>query len=285
MKRLFFLLAASAALLCGCGADAPQDEPQLPADGQTLLIIDGREIPAWRYLCWLEQEWAAVQTGTASFDAADAAAVKEQALLDTAVYAAVETMAAQYGLSLTAEEAAVTTAWPTLSASRRRELAQTGALYAKLCTLVSSPESLHPAHSASLTAFAAGCITLESILIPPGEGAQQRAAEIFAAVNSGGESAFNRSMAQSADTAGKRTFLPGDGILSSALENAAATLEEGHFSGILESEEGFSILLRLPTELTDVALRWLDEHLLTLAESADIQTTPEYENLDVNGFQ
>lgn len=295
MKRLMFLLCAAAVLLTGCGAkdDAPETA-ELPEDEEILLTVNGREVPAWRYLCWLER---ACSTAAAQYEATGqevdfsgeaGAALKSQALFDTALYAAVEDMAAQYGVTLTEEErtALDTSPWSALPAARQAELTAVGGLYAKLCTLVQQEGSALAPSEEALDAFVEeqNCITLDRILIPAGEGAADKAAEIYAQLNGGGQEAFDAAKAQSADTAGKRTFLMGDGTVSLALESAAAVLENGQLSGILETGEGYSILLRLPTDMTDIAVPWLDDQLQTAAEGAAVQTTERYDALDVSAF-
>lgn len=286
MKRLIPFLAA-AVVLTGCGSKA-QETPaaDLPADEEVLLYINDREIPAWRYFCWLERACAGAEEDLTD---AQRAAFKAQALADTALYAAVEDLAAQHGVTLTAEEAAAldTTPWAGLSPAHQAELSAVGGLYAKLCALAAQAGSSLAPDGETLAAFAKeqNCITLDRILIPAGEGAADRAAALYAQLNGGGQAAFEDAKAQSADTAGIRTFTLGDGTVSLALESAAAVLEEGQLSGILETDEGYSILLRYPTELTNLAVPWLDAQLRSAAEGAKVQTTQEFEDLDVNGFR
>ena len=99
---------------------------------------------------------------------------------------------------------------------------------------------------------------------------------MFARVNAGGEEAFFREMPQEAVT-----FRPGDGAFAPALEEAAAALEPGQLSGILESEEGFSILRRGETDTAGLAVAWLDSRLLTRAEEAEILPSAAYEGVDI----
>lgn len=292
MKRIFPLLCA-ALLLTACAAgktEEPAPTADLPADEEILLVINGREVPAWRYLCWLERSCtaAAQEQGLSSLSGQAGEALKARALFDTALYAAVEDMADRYGVTLTAEEAAAAdaSAWSSLPAEHGAELAAVAALYAKLCTLATAPDSALSPDTDTLTAFAqeSNCITLDRILIPAGEGAADAVAALYARLNGGGQAAFDAAKAESADAAGARTFRMGDGTMSLALESAAAVLEPGQLSGILETGEGYSILLRLPTDLTDVVIPWLDHQLQTAAETADVQTTAGYDTLDVSAF-
>lgn len=272
MKPMLCALALTI-LLTGCAVQEElPDESAVPAEDEILLVIDGREVPAWRYLCWLDR---AVAQGL------DGEAARKQALGDTALYAAVEFMAEEWGVTLTAEEEAALTAtvWEGLAEEQWRELAAVGALYGKLCEREVPQETLE--------AFGKerGYRTVDRILIPAGEGADKQAAEVFARLNGGGEEAFNAAKSLSADLLGPRTLLPGDGTLAPELEEAAAALSEGQHSGILESEEGFSILYCLPLDIEQMRIPWLDEQLRTRVEEADIQVLSGYENLDIStGF-
>lgn len=291
MKRMILLCAALAALLSGC---AFFEQPPVPAESaseteEPFLTIAGREIPSWRYFCWLDRSMTAM---AARYEAVDLAPdwagqageeVERQALGDTALYAAVEALAEEYALTLTAEEQAAldTAPWANLPEEQRAELAAVGALYAKLCALVQRPESPLAPAAEELAAFAeeAGYLTLERILIPAGEGASDRAAEVFARVNGGGEEAFSQEK-----TEGPVTFRMGEGAFDAALEEAAAALEPGQVSGILESPEGFSILRRGETDTAALALPWLDETLLTWAEEAEILRSAAYEAVDLGAY-
>ena len=283
MRRIVWALAL-VILLSGCGA---QEEAASSVETtEALLVIDGAEVPAWRYLCWLDRTLAALGAEASAEELAEA---KAQALSDTALYAAVESMAAQYGVTLTEEERAALDAspWASLPAEQAAELTAVGGLYGKLCVLAGTEGSALAPSAEALSAFAgeAGYMTVERILVPAGEGAADRAAELFAQVNGGGEEAFTAAKAQSADTLGPRTLLPGDGTLDAALDAAAGTLAEGQLSGILESEEGFSILYCLPLDTEQMRIPWLDEQLRTRVGEADIQVLSGYENLGISaGF-
>ena len=65
---------------------------------------------------------------------------------------------------------------------------------------------------------------------------------------------------------------------------AAEALQEGQISGILESEEGFSILRRLPLDTAAVADAYFDHQLETAAQNAAVTVTPAYETLDPAAF-
>ena len=134
-----------------------------------------------------------------------------------------------------------------------------------------------------------GAITLDRILVPAGEdreSARQSAAALFSQLNSAADQAatFSELAAAGGDTAGPRTLQPGDGSLDETLWEAAEALEEGQISGILESEEGFSILRRLPLDTAALLDDCFDHQLETAAQSADISVTPAYETLGPAAF-
>ncbi len=77
------------------------------------------------------------------------------------------------------------------------------------------------------------------------------------------------------------TFTVGDGTLPAACEEAAQALEEGQFSGVVEADDGFYLILRKPLDLDAVAPDYFDALLQAAADSADVSTTRTYEDLDV----
>ena len=321
MKRAMAVL-----LLCLClSACAAPAEPGgilgqasgLDED-ETLLTVDGREVPSWRYLYWLAYtcdrvaeryrdagavlDWQAPLDGGTLADYA-----KDQALADTALYATVENWAERYGCQLSEQERQTAgDDWDQrageqgylekladlgLDRERAVELNEVGALYAKLCALADQPDSaLAPAKEA-LDAFAAedGRITVDRILIVSGEdrdAARERAAEAFAKLNGAEnqEAVFDTLAKAGDDKSGPRTILPGDGQLSRELEEAAQTLEVGQCSGILESDEGFSILRRLAPETAEIAEEYFDSRLQKAAAGAKTSLSEAYEQLDAASF-
>ena len=295
MKKLICLGGVLVLMLTACGKqEGPAASSEDASEEEILLTIDGREVPDWRYFCWLDR---AVKTMAERYDAAGLTPAwggeagqeaKAQALSDTALYAAVESMAAQYGVTLTEEERAALDAspWASLPAEQAAELTAVGGLYGKLCVLAGTEGSALAPSAEALSAFAgeAGYMTVERILVPAGEGAADRAAELFAQVNGGGEEAFTAAKAQSADTGGPRTFLPGEGTFDPALEEAAAALEPGQLSGILESAEGYSILRRLETDTAGLVIPWRDDQLRQAAKTAGIEAAVRYETLDMAAY-
>ena len=74
------------------------------------------------------------------------------------------------------------------------------------------------------------------------------------------------------------------GTLPAACEEAAQALEEGQFSGVVEADDGFYLILRKPVDLEAVAPDYFDALLQAAADSADISTTRTYADLDVSRF-
>lgn len=302
MKRYVPVLTLLCLLLTACGGARQAGERQysfweeasgLPED-MVILTVDGREIPARRYLYWLERalesarahygqgevDWTApVEDGTL------ADYVKEQALADTVLYATVENWAEQYGCTLTEEEQTAA------RQSQTGELEAVGALYQKLCRLCREGELPLTPSAAELAAYAeeTGQLTLDRILIAAGadrEAARHRAEEAFAALNSADDqhAVFERLMEGDDDPRSARTIRLGDGEWSASLEQAALALAEGQISGILESEEGFSILRRLPPEREALLDGYFDARLQAAADAAVVCCTQEYEELEVEAL-
>ena len=317
MKRI-----AAAVLICLClsacgGEETPTGGLLGQASGlnesAVLLTVDGRQVPAWRYLCWLAYtcdrvaercreagtalDWGAPLSGGTLADYA-----KNQALESTVLYATVENWAERYGVTADPSgwarivdayggEAACLArcARLGLDQTRAKELADTGALYSQLCALCAVGEG--PFAPETMAAFAAqqGCVTVERLLYAFGddrESARQRAAEAFARLNGAADQgAVFSDLAQSDDDpAGARTLLPGDDALPPALEDAARELDIGQCSGILESDEGFSILRRLETDVSGLTEPYLDALLEKAADSAAVETTEGYDALDTAAF-
>ena len=323
-KRMAALALALCLGLSGCGVKKEEDDASLLGraaglgEDLILLTVDGREVPAWRYLYWLAftcdqvrekykdsgltLNWETPVPGGTLADYA-----KDQALANTALYATVETFAERYGCVLSeSERAALAETWAEqaeahggeeayirelaalgLDRLRAEELTEVGMLYAKLYDLCLTEGS-------ELSAQFGGAdgLTVDRILISAGEdreAARERAAEIFSRLNGAEDpaAAFPALAAEGDDQAGPRSLAPGDGTLPQALEDAAKALEEGQYSGILESEEGFSILRRLASEGAEQAERVgeaFDRALQDAAESALVKTTPAYDSLDASAF-
>ena len=318
-------LAAAVLVLClglsGCALKKEEEKASLLGraaelgEELVLMTVDGREIPAWRYLYWLaftcdqirekykdsglSLDWEAPVSGGTLADYA-----KDQALANTAIYATVENWAVRYGCVLSEKEReALANTWEEQSAARggeeaylkeltalgldrlrAEELTEVGMLYAKLYNLCLTEGS-----ELSGLLDQADILTVDRILISAGEdreAARERAAEVFSRLNGAEDPAatFPTLAAEGDDAVGPRTLLPGEWALPQVLEEAAKALEEGQYSGILESEEGFSILRRLASQGEVLAGEAFDRLLQDAAEGALIQTTPAYEELDAAAF-
>lgn len=272
-------------------------------DDAILLTIDGREIPAWRYLYWLAYTCQRVQE---RYQASELALdwetpvsggtlsdyVKDQALADTALYATVENWAEQYGCTVTEEASqGETTYLPDLGLTdeQMEELDRVGKLYAKLYELYCTEGSALAPTQETLAAYGeqARAVTLEQILVPFGEdreAAQNRAAELFSQINGAEDQAvvFSALAVEHGDGSGPRTVLPGEE--QSALVEAALALEEGQCSGILETEDGFSIVRRLPLDVSVLKEACFDELLQNTAANSVVTTTSDYAQLDPAAF-
>ena len=118
------------------------------------------------------------------------------------------------------------------------------------------------------------------------ESCRQQAASLFSQINASTDpaAAFAALEETYGTGEGGRTFLPGRGILPAAVEEAAETLEEDQWSGILEADDGFYLLLRRPLDTGAVAADYFDSRLQQAAQEADITTTSTFDALEVPAF-
>lgn len=336
MRRRHFAALGLAVLLAlslaGCGGEKAEEERTSGlyyeacgiSPDAVLLTVDGREVPAWRYLYWLT--WGCDQLSEA-YDAAGltldwsetvegtdlASYVRQQALDNTVLYATVENWAEQYQVEITeadqpeldslwakqAEEAGGEEEYLAQMADRGLERSEAEALcadallYRKLSQLsAESGSAVAPAEGA-VEAFAEeqGYLTLEWLTVPVDEEAdrescRQQAASLFSQINASTDpaAAFAALEETYGTGEGGRTFLPGRGILPAAVEEAAETLEEDQWSGILEADDGFYLLLRRPLDTDAVAADYFDSRLQQAAQEADIVTTSAFDALEVPAF-
>ena len=300
--------AALALILClflsGCGKkemDAGSLLGQAAGldDEAPLLTVDGREIPAWKYLYWLAVDCGQLEeryeaSGTTldwSVPLADGSTledlVKVDALADTVLYASVDSWAETYGCTLTGEELdnLPKRSYPGLTAEQGQVLAETGRKYAKLYALYETPGSpLAPAvGELELFQQTSGLLAAERLLVPAGddrEAARQRAAALFARLNTAEDqaSAFDALLTET-----------GGGPLpeeewTGVLRDAASALKPGQISGIIETGAGFSILRRLPAEGAALREAYFDSLLQDAAADSDIQFTNAYISLRPAAF-
>ena len=154
IKRIIGLALTMCLLLTACGGEEEPSRGRASLlaraaaveEEDLFLVVDGREIPAWRYLYWLgwvcdrlqnqydraelPLEWAATVTGGTLADYA-----RDQALADTALYATVENLAERYGLSADASAAPAALPDQGLTGEQMQELERVGQLYAALYEL------------------------------------------------------------------------------------------------------------------------------------------------------
>ena len=285
-----------------------------------VAVVDGREVAAGQYLYWLTVvcdeiqdyyrsagialNWSApLENGTLGDYA------KSQALRSAALYATVEAWAERYGCVLTEEDrSAMEADWAEKAAaaggeeaylarlaeqgldrSAAEKLAEDHYLYLHLCALAADEASGLWAGEAELASFfrQQGYVTLD-LLTFSGENGESQAAEAFAKLNGSqslaADCAALRTAAGGAEDYPK-TLLPADGTLPAGLAAAAAALAEGQLSGIVETEDGWAILLRLPDDTEAVRQDLLDQQLQTAADEAQLQTTEAYETLDTAAFR
>ena len=298
----------------------PSDEPGLTVDGRE---VEAWRYLYWlAYTCdsiqiayddaGTELDWdAAFGEGTL----ADYAA--EQALADTVLYAVVENMAEDQDCALTEEDrAAMEADWTAaaeaaggedayltdlgrlgLDRTRAETLAATAYLYDRLRQSAGDPESGAYPTAEDLAAFGAdsGYLTLDFIRVDAGddaEAARARAGEAFSKLNGSAapENDFAVLAATYSDDPDRdqyphgRTFRAGEGTLPAAAEEAALDLEEGQWSGIVEADGSFYILLRLPLDASATAAERFDWRLQSAAEAAEVKWTSTLEDLDAGEF-
>ncbi len=242
---------------------------------EIVLVADGREIPAWRYAYWLATACTAMEAACAGSGVEPDWAmpleegtlgdyVASQALEDTLLYAAVENRAEKQGVTLTAEPAGESIPCPAgfpLEPWQRQELDAVGLLYRQMLSQATAEDS-------TLEAFAdaQGIFTVSRLSFPAGEdreAARRQAEETFSRINQAvDKTAVFDAFAASESGSVPLTCRVGDGTLPSVEEQAAAALEPEQISGILEGEDGFSILRRLPPDREVLVPLWLEEALM-----------------------
>lgn len=310
-KRMTCLALLLCLLLTACGGKEPDSQGRTSFLGEAsgleeetvLLTVNGREVPAWRYLYWLAWAYGQVReryesSGTAlDWDAPVSGGtlaqyVKDQALADTVLYAVVESLAEEAGY-VPSEEDKAGGDLPDMGLDEEQmaQLEEVGRMYGWLYDCYCTGESNLTPTQEDLDDYEAACglLTLDRILISAGEdreAARQRASEVFSRLNGAEDQAaeFSALAAEGDDRLGPRTLRPEDTELDEELLDAAGELEPGQCSGILETQEGFSILRRLETDQDALKEQYFDSRLLELAEKAAVTTTPAYDELDPAAF-
>lgn len=322
-------------LLSACGTSASGEGGLLSrasgiADDEVLLTVDGRAVPAWRYLYWLTSvcdqirtawnesgrtlDWQQTLSGEPLADYA-----RRKALENTALYATVETLAEDNGVTLSEEDQAQLDAeWQEkvteygseeaylealarmgLGKEEARALSEDACLYRKLLTLAADPASALYVTEEALTEFTAGREYLAaSCILVSTEGVAAEDTETLAAQKSRAETLFSQinsaadeaaTFAQLAQTendapAQPGTFAAGDGTLPQAAEEALRALEVGQWSGVVETEEGYYLLLRQETDSGVIREDCFDQTLLAAAQEADTELDAKLETLSVPAF-
>ena len=241
----------------------------------------------------------------------------QQALADTVLYAVVENLAEEKSCTLTEEDhSAMGADWAAaaeaaggeeaylaalgelgLDRERAETLAGTAYLYDHLRQSACDPDSADYPSAEDLAAFSdeSGYLTLDFIRVDAGDdadSARARANEAFSKLNGSAapENDFAVLAATYSDDADReqfphgRTLKIGDSALPQAAMEAAAELEEGQWSGIVEAEGSFYILLRLPLDAASTASAWFDWQLQSAAEDAEVETTADLDRLDAGEF-
>ena len=296
MKRCAMILVVCL-LLTGCGKrEQMPNEPASANETELLLTVDGREVPVWRYLCWLRYACQQVREQyAAAGQAVDwelpvegetlAELVKRQALADTVLYATVENWAERYGCQAQQEVGNEPLPLPGLTAEQERELQTVGSLYAALYDLYETEGSPLAPTEEQLSAFSEEQeeMTLNRILIAAGEDrevARQRTAEVFSRLNGAEDPGkeFAVLSAEGDDPAGPRRS--GTSGWEETLLEAARSLEVGQYTGILETDEGFSVLMRLEPDQAELREAHFDSLLQRAAENAEVVLQPLYHELN-----
>lgn len=334
-RRVLALLLCLPLLLSACGRSASGDGGLLSRasgiDGEeTLLTVDGREVPAWRYLYWLTAvcdqiraawndsgrtlDWQQTLSGEPLADYA-----RRKALENTALYATVETLAEENGVTLTEEDQAqLDGEWQEkvteygseeaylqalermgLGREEARALSEDACLYRKLLALSDDASSDLYVTGEELETFTAGreylaasCILVSTAGVAPEDSEtlaakKARAETLFAQINgAGGGAAVFTQLAQTENDAPSQpgTFAAGDGTLPQAAEEALQALEVGQWSGVVETEEGYYLLLRQEPDSAAIRADCFDDKLLTAAQAADTQPGAKLETLSVPAF-
>lgn len=240
--------------------------------------------------------------------------VRQQALENTALYATVENWAETYGVTVTASDQdewkAIWTAqaeevggeenYLALMAQRGLDVSEIEVLcqdvlrYRKLYQLFETPGSALAPAAGAVEAFAAeqGYQTIDWLMVPvtadsSRESCRQTASALFSQINESSEplAVFNTlSETYGGDSGKGRTFLPDADVLPKTVQAAARSLDEGQWSGILEADDGFYILLCRPLDTSAVRADYFDDLLNHAAEQADIQMSDAYQALEAPAF-
>lgn len=319
-RTLVLVLTALLTLTAGCGTKKAEPEPSsnAAAPDTVALTVDGREVPAWRYLYWLaydrerlteqyraaglEPDWTAPgEDGNTLTDY-----VRQQALADTALYATVENWAEARALWPSAEDLSALEVqaenWRTndhfqcfsalgLGTPEALALLTDAWLYARMTERFAAGDWDPTPTEADIAAFAETehWLTLDWLCLTSGDGDREacraRAAELFSRLNSGEDPASVFSaLPEDQGSAGSKTVQAGTGVLPPSIEEAALALEEGQWSGVLEDDGSCYLLLRRPLDTGPVTGAYFDSLLLSAAGEAEIVKAPVFSDLETSAF-
>lgn len=286
---LSLLVTACGGEEAGSGRNSFWDELGMDAL-ETVLIVDGREVPVWRYCWWLAEGCREMEEACAAGGLAvdwDAVAetetlgeyVQRQALENTVLYATVENRAEALGAALTVEptgESIPVGSYIPLEVWQRQELEAVGLLYGELCTLAAAEDSpLVTGEELAVFAEQERYLTIDSIVFRFGEdreAARRQAEEAFARLNNAGDKEAVFSALSAGDGSGQTETVQAEaGTLEPGLISAAEALEVGQYSGILETADRFCILRRMEPDRKVLAPLWLERSLLQESASADVE--------------
>ena len=245
---------------------------------------------------------------------------KEQALMDTAMYSVIENLARENGLDLSdADTRILENQWAErcairggenaylqelsqygLNRARWDDLCRVGLFYQKLRDFIQAGNNINnnkPENQDISAALAQLSREFENnlnytrvnrILASTANrdrnAARSQAESFFSQLNGAADqiALFDRLAESGDDHIGPRDA--DDASLDIKLQQIAKTLQVGQVSGILETDEGFSILIRLPTEQSILLNAWLDRELQNRAEHAVILLSESWENLNAADF-
>ncbi len=293
-------------------------------EGACFCGVNGEAVPAWRYLYWLARvcdrlsgeyggapDWDFIMDDGRTLNEY----AKEQALMDTAMYCVTEILARDCKITWSDQDArAMENQWRErcenrggeniylkelsrygLDRSRLEYLTRIGLFYQKLRDLCRSGSDLIPSPAeAELSAIARefdsdpNSARINRIFVSSENisrsAARSRAESYFTQLNGAADQAalFDTLARESDDQAGPRDA--GDESFPVKLQQVARALRIGQVSGILESDGGFSILIRLPPENSVLRDIWLDRFLENQAESAEILLSEHWRNLNTADF-
>ena len=247
---------------------------------------------------------------------------KAQARNTCALYAVIESWAQKYHLSVTEEDQkGIDAQWDAAAEQAggeeaylaslagmgvdkafARQISADYYLYSHLYELYQTEGSeLHP-DQADVERYAQekGFLTVEAILLSTADAADDAARqkkraeadEVLEKLNASSNPQEEFSALADTYSDGKDrdrypngfTFVPGSGTMPEAFDSAAQGLEENKWSGVVETADGYYIILRRPLDMDAVSADYFDDMLQTAADNAKLQYSDEYGAIDTADF-